>query len=172
MTEEALLARRLQSPPLEPSPAAVAGALRASGIRACSLEYGADVTPFPSSGPPSTVGEALDSVAAADPRYRWEVTPEGLVNLFPSPSVLDDEVPPLPVAGKGLWSVLEQDLLPGRGVELFMELRAGDGPPVPADLPGGTLRSALNALIAPVGSSIWQISGNPGAHYLSVTEIA
>jgi hypothetical protein len=172
MSDEALLARRLESPPLDPSPASVAGALRAAGIRACSLEYGADATPFPSSGPPSTVAEALDSVTAADSRYRWEITPEGLVNLFPSPSVLDDEVAPLPVAGKGLWSVLEEDLLPGHGIELFMEFRSGNGPAVPADLPGGTLRSALNTLIAPVGSSVWQISGNPGAHYLAVTEIA
>ena len=168
----ALLDQRLESPPLDPSPGAAANALRAAGIRVCCLELG-DSGSAPHSGPPSTAREALEAVVSADPRYRWELTESGLLDLYPSPSVLDDEVPALPAAGKGLWSVLEDDLdLGGHGIELFMEFRDGDGPPVASDVPAGTLRSALDELIAPTPGAVWHISGNPGAFYLTITAIA
>lgn len=167
----ALLDRPLGSPPLDPSPGSAANALRAAGIRACCLELG-DRATATDTGPPSTVAEALEAVVRADPRYRWEITESGLLDLFPTPSVLDDDVPALPVAGKGLWTVLEDDVgLAGHGIELFLELRDGDGPPVPDDLPAGTLRAALDALVAPVDQTVWHITGNPGAFFLTVTAI-
>ena len=168
----ALLDQRLESPPLDASPGAAANALRAAAIRACCLELG-DSHSLPDSGPPSTAREALEAVVNADPRYRWEVMESGLLDLYPSPSVLDDEVQELAVAGKGLWAVLEDDLdLGGHGIELFMELRDGDGPPVASDVPAGTLRSALDELIAPVDGTVWHISGSPGAFYMTITAIA
>lgn len=76
------------------------------------------------------------------------------------PSVLDEDVPALHVAGKGLWRVLEEDVgLADHGVELFRELRDGDGAPVPADLRAGTLRLVLDELVAPLRATVWHISG-------------
>jgi hypothetical protein len=167
----AVLDQALGSPPLDPSPGAAANALRAAGIRANCLELG-DRSTASEAGPPSTAGEALKAVVRADPRYRWEVTNAGLLDLYPTPSVLDDAVPALSVAGKGLWTVLESDLgLADHGIELFMELRDGDGPPVPDDLPAGTLRAALDRLVAPVDQTVWHITGNPGAFFLTVSAI-
>ena len=168
----AQLDRALEPPPSDLSPAAVAGALRRAGIRACFMELPGSEPPAAAT-PPATAADALAGVVEANPGYRWEPGPEDLVDIFPVPSVLDDQVAPLEVAGKGLWSVLDDDVgLAEHGIELFLEMRDGDGPPVPSDLPGGTLRSVLDELIAPLRATVWQISGRPGALFLSVTLIA
>lgn len=168
---KALLDRRLDTVLQDLSPAGVAGALRGAGIRACCLENSDSPKPT-SAASVNTVRDALDAVVEANTGYRWDALPEGLVNIFPVPSVLDDDVPQLSVAGKGLWSVLEEDVgLASHGIELFMEFRDGDGPPVHADVPGGSLRSALNHLIAPVAGTVWHISGSPGAYFLTITSI-
>lgn len=168
---KALLDRRLDTVLRELSPTAVAGALRTAGLRACVLENAESEKPTAAASV-DTVRDALEAVAEANPGYRWDVAPEGLVNIFPVPSVLDDDVPELHVAGKGLWSVLEEDVgLASHGIELFMEFRDADGPPVPDDVPGGSLRSVLNRLVAPVAGTVWHISGRPGAYFLSITSI-
>ena len=167
-----LLERPLAAPPADLSPSAVAGALRAGGVRACCLADAGAAAPA-AEPPPATAAEALDAAAGANPGYRWELTPSGLVNLFPSGSVLEDAVGAQAVAGKGVWAVLEQDLgLGEHGIELFMSFRDGDGPAVAADLAAGTLRDALNALIAPLPGAVWDISGSPGAYYLTITSVA
>lgn len=166
------LDRPLDPPPADLSPAAVAGALRRAGVRACFFELSGSED-APAGSAPATAVAALDAVAEANPGYRWEHGPDGLVDIFPAGSVLDEDVPTLRVAGKGLWQVLDDDVgLADHGIELFLELRDGDGPPVPADLPGGSLRAVLDELVAPLRDMVWQISGQPGAHFLSVTLIA
>jgi hypothetical protein len=168
---KALLDHRLDTILRDLSPAAAANALRGAGIRACCLENAEGEKPTAAASV-NTVRDALDAVAEANPGYRWDAVPEGLVNVFPVRSVLDEEVPELRVAGKGLWSVLEEDVgLASHGIELFMEFRDGDGPPVPGDVPAGSLRSVLNRLIAPVAGTVWHISGRPGAYFLTITSI-
>jgi hypothetical protein len=167
----ALLERRLDAPPADLSPAAVAGALRASGVRACCLADAGAVAPAAARAP-ETAAAALAAVTAANPSYRWELTPSGLLNLFPAGSVLEAGVGERHVAGTGVWRVLEADLgLAEHGIELFMELQDGDGPAVATDLPAGTLRDALNALVAPLPGAVWDITGRPGAYFLSITAI-
>jgi hypothetical protein len=166
-----VLDQRLGGGPTEPSPAAACQLLRGAGIRACCFE---DSTLVRASAPAryGTVRELLTAVVAANPGYRWDVTPDGLVDVFPSPSVLDETVSPIKVADTGLWRVLEEDLSLRRyGIELFMELRDGDGPPVSVDLPGGSLRAALDTLVAPITDSVWHVSGLPGAYFLTVSRI-
>jgi hypothetical protein len=166
------LDRPLEPPPTDLSPTSVAEALRRAGIRACCLDV-TQTDPASAAPPPSTVAGALAGVVERNPGYRWEPGPDDLLDIFPVPSVLDDDVPALHVAGKGLWRVLEEDVgLADHGVELFLELRDGDGPPVPADLPAGTLRFVLDELVAPLRATVWHISGKPGAAFLSVTLIA
>jgi hypothetical protein len=167
-----LLDRQLEPPLADPSPSAVSEALRRAGIRACSFEN-VDAERPAASAPIATVRDALEAVESANPGYRWEITAEGLVDIFPVPSVLDESVPELRVAGRGLWRVLEEDVgLAKHGIELFGELRDGDGPPVPSDLPAGPLRSVLNRLIAPLPGTVWHIAGRPGAYFLTVSTIA
>jgi hypothetical protein len=166
-----LLDRRLDTVLRDLSPAAVAGELRAAGIRACCLDDAESEKPT-SAASVATVRDALDAVAEANPGYRWDVGPNDLLNIFPAPSVLDDDVPRLDVAGKGLWTVLEEDVdLASHGIELFMEFRDGAGPPVSAEVPGGSLRSVLNHLVAPLDGTVWHISGTPGAYFLTITSI-
>jgi hypothetical protein len=115
------------------------------------------------------VRELLDGVVAANPGYQWDLTPDGLVNVFPVPSVLDEPVSPVNLAGMGLWRVLEDYLaLRQYKIELFMELREGDGPVVSVDLSAASLRAALNTLVAQIDNSVWHISGTPDAYFLTV----
>jgi hypothetical protein len=168
---KALLDRRLDTVLTDLSPAAVANALRGSGVRACCLEDAEAEKPTGAASV-NTVRDALDAAADANPGYRWDTTPEGLVNLFPSPSVLDADVPEIHAAGKGLWQLLEEDVgLASHGIELFEEFRDGAGPPVPGDIPAGSLRSALNRLVAPLEATVWHVSGRPGAYFLTITSI-
>ena len=155
------------------SPVAVCARLREWGIRACCLEDPARVNPSAGSPEVGTVRELLDAVVAENPSYGWDLTADGLVNVFPSPSVLDDEVGPLECDSEGLWRVLDDRLgLRDHDVELFQELEDGDGPTISVSLPRGSLRDALNALIAPIDAAVWHISGSPGGWFLTVTSTA
>jgi hypothetical protein len=173
-----LLDRPLDTGPDERSPAAVCARLRELGIRACCLDDPEQVTVRATgqptgkddATPPSTVRGLLDDLVVTHPSYRWELAQGGLVNVFPSRSVLDDPVPGFVAQGEGLWRVLERLRLQDHGIELFQELGDGDGPALSVDVAPGSLRSALNAVVAPVDGAVWHLSGSAGAWFLTVAE--
>jgi hypothetical protein len=155
-----------------PTPTAVSEALRGRGVRACCFA--------PSDAPRGNIEreaaefasaqDALEAVVAADPAYRWCIAEAGLVNLFPQDSVIERAAPAVHVTDEGLWAVVERNLrLDDYGIELFAELRDGDGPPVSLDLSGVSLREALNACLAPVDRTFWHLSGVPDAFYLTIS---
>jgi hypothetical protein len=168
-----LLDRPLPPGAVSASPAAVCARLREWGIRACCLEDPARINPSAGSPEVGTVRELLDAVVAENRSYRWDLTAHGLINVFPSPSVLDDQVDSLECDSEGLWRVLEDRLrLRDHGMELFQELAEGDGPTVSVSLPRGSLRAALNGLVAPIDAAVWHISGSPGGWFLTVSSTA
>jgi hypothetical protein len=155
------------------SPAQVCARLREWGIRACCLEDPALVNPSAGSPEIATVRQLLDAVVAENPSYRWDLAADGLINVFPSQSILDDQVDGLECESEGLWRVLDDRLrLRDHGMELFQELEDGDGPTISVSLPPGSLRDALNALVAPVEAAVWHISGSPGGWFLTVSSTA
>lgn len=158
---------------VEASPAGACAVLREMGVRACCLDDPAQVASHTQSDA-STVGDLLDAVVAENPSYRWEFGPDDtLLNLFPQASVLDEPAPELDVAGEGLWIVLERRLrLADHDIELFVELRDGDGPPVTATAPAGPLRLALNAVVAPLDKAVWDVSGSTDAWFLTVSSLS
>ncbi|ONI77924.1 hypothetical protein ALI144C_31485 [Actinosynnema sp. ALI-1.44] len=167
-----VLDRRLPPVDTRPTPSEASQLLRSLGIRLCCLDDTSRVLePAPETY--RTAEGILEAVATTNPGYQWDIVANGLVNVFPVPSVLDEPVPPLTVAGTGLWRVLEEHVaIPRYKIQLFMEFRDDDGPPVPADLPAGSVRAALNTLIAPVAQTVWHVSGTPDAWFLTVSAIA
>jgi hypothetical protein len=177
-----LLDRPLAIGPVERSPAAVCARLRELGIRACCLDDPEQVTEQVTeraagqatgkddATPSATVRGLLDDLVATHPSYRWELAQSGLVNVFPARSVLDDPVPGFVARGDGLWRVLERLRLQDHGIELFQELGDGDGPALSVEVAPGSLRSALNAVVAPVDGAVWHLSGSAGAWFLTVAE--
>lgn len=170
MTDEGdpLLDRPLPESPVRTTPAAVCARLRELGVRACCLDDPEHVSGH-STTSATTVQGLLDDLVADNPSYRWELVQHRLVNVFPSRSVLDDPVPGVVAEGDGLWSVLERLRLQDHGIELFQELGDGDGPALSMEVPPGSLRSALNAVVAPVDGAVWHLSGAPGAWFLTVS---
>ena len=155
------------------SPAAVCARLREWGIRACCLADPARINPSAGSPEIGTVRELLDAVVAENHSYRWDLTADDLINVFPSHSVLDDQVDQLDCESEGLWRILEDRLrLRDHGIELFQELEDGDGPTISVSLPSGSLRDALNAVVAPIDAAVWHISGSPGGWFLTVSSTA
>ena len=168
-----LLDRPLPPGVVVASPAAVCARLREWGIRACCLEDPALINPSAASPEIGTVRELLDAVVAENHSYRWDLTADDLINVFPSHSVLDDRVDQLDCESEGLWRILEDRLrLRDHGIELFQELEDGDGPTISVSLPSGSLRDALNAVVAPIDAAVWHISGSPGGWFLTVSSTA
>jgi hypothetical protein len=171
-TADSLLSREVHIVS-SPGPSAVCEALRAKGVRACCLDdTGADPRPLASTSSFVTVRDALAGITAERPRYRWEIAYPDLVNVYPVDSVIENDAPPLHIAGKGLWVVLEEDLpLRNWDITLFVEFKAGDGPPVFVDLEGASIRAALSACIGQVRGAVWHISGTPDNYVLSVSDV-
>lgn len=123
----------------------------------------------------TTLGKALESIEAADPRYRWELE-DGVVVLMPA-----EGVPPLlKVRVRGFNSMDSSDVS-SAGMLLFAlpDVRdalgklgltrnaSGSGlyavspglhrqaPPLDIDLHDITVRDALNAIVRTNGSGIW-----------------
>ena len=75
--------------------------------------------------------------------------------------------------GEGLWRVLDGRLrVRDHGIALFQELEDGDGPTISVSLRPGSLRDALNALVAPIDAAVWHISGSSGGWFLPVCSTA
>jgi len=149
--------------------------LRGLGFKACAMEnLGASERAQPASIDLEGVAleEVLDRIKALNPGYLWAVAQGDLINIYPVRSVLDERVAGLQVSGKGVWRVLREDLeIEQRGLSIFMESAAGDGPTVDLRLESADLRAALNQIVGQLGDSVWHISGNPGAYTLSFTGV-
>jgi hypothetical protein len=116
------------------------------------------------------IGEAMDQLVSADPRYRWEVD-DGVINLLPSPAepaLLKTRIPPLDVdditsaqAGLGRIEQLPEvrramaDLKLTWGLNVFSTLMSPHPKTFSVHFKGGTVRGALNAFARAEGSSIW-----------------
>lgn len=150
--------------------------LRARGFKVCSMEdLARDLStradePIDREG--ATLAELLDEITGRNPGYVWTTAQADLINVYPAGSVLDEKVGELSVEGKGVYRILKEDLgIAKYGVSLFDELTSGDGPPVDLRLESADLREALNQIVGRIGSTVWHISGRPGAYWLTITGI-
>lgn len=174
VTQDQLPAQHIDQLKAPPTVSACADALRQQGFRVCSLED----TAHRSAGPALdlhgvTLGEALDEIVRRNAGYRWSLEDDGLVNVMPGQSVLDTPLPPVRVAGKGLWRILAEDfLLADLGVTLFQELDGSNGPPIDLALEGADLRRGLNAVVRQLARVVWQVTGSEGRYFLTFTEVA
>lgn len=153
-----------------------ANRLRELGYRICTLENlevgNQPETSLPMDIKDITLQELLDDIVRHNSGYRWEKAKTDLINIFPTLSVLDSKVLSLNIRSKGIWRILKEDLeIEGKGISLFVEFGDADGPPIDLSLSPVDLREALNAIVSQLGQSIWHISGNPGAYYLTISDM-
>jgi hypothetical protein len=165
---------RFQAP--SSSVSTCANVLRRSGFKVCLMEdleiAGYARARLPLDLPGATVGRVLDEVVDRNPGYRWEEVPSDLFNVFPAESILGTTIPELKVENESLSSVLSGLLRrEPLGLTLFHEMESGADPRIKLDLKSTDLRRALNAIVARLGRTVWQISGRPGAYFLTLTVV-
>lgn len=144
--------------------------LRRLGFRVCSFENLTEDDKGPISLCGQNLGEILDAIVAANPGYRWDEPKTGLINIFPTVSILNSRVPDVSVRTKGIWRVLMEDLrINSLGISPFEELGDLEGPSVDLETKHTDLRAALNTIVDRLRPMVWHVAGRPGNYYLSFT---
>lgn len=149
--------------------------LRALGYRICTFEdlqkSNERQVRHPLDLKERTLKQILDEIVIENPGYRWLVEDE-LINIYPVQSALNSPTPALNIKSKGVWRILIEDLeIENKGISLFVELTDGDGQLIDLALNAGSLRDALNGIVRQLGQAVWHISGNPGAYFLTISDI-
>jgi hypothetical protein len=105
-----------------------------------------------------TVADVLEAIVDGDRRFRWEVSPEGLIQIMPRQSALDWKVdaPSLPVTYS---EFLESRAMRSHGISLWRFGLIRDDDPLDSQIahPGEqyTLRQLLNEIALADANGIW-----------------
>jgi hypothetical protein len=146
--------------------------LRQLGLRVCSFEELPAEPGSPIDLRDQTLAGVLEAIVARHPSYRWQAVDDELINLFPRRSLLDAPLPEVSLRAVGSRRALEENLrIQSLGLSLFAEFGDPEGFTVDLELRGADLRAALNAMVRQHPPLVWQISGQPGAYFLSFSQV-
>jgi hypothetical protein len=150
-----------------------AGQLRRLGYRVCGMEdtsrRGQAHVAAPREIENVTLAKVLDAIIAENSSYRWEEVGD-LLNIFPQDSILDEQTPAVNAKGRGLWRILKEDLqIEKKGLTLFSDIEQEEGPLLDVQLEPMDIRHALNAIVAPLPRTFWQISGRESTFFLTLS---